>query len=64
MHELKFSGLSLNQGLDLKHELTELGLIINHDFEWYWRPYQTDEFQTIFRFKDHSLATFYQLKWA
>jgi hypothetical protein len=58
--------------LELRDQLTDAGLIQDHDFEWEYHQaeYDGSSFQAvmprhvIFRFQDPKLATYYQLKWA
>ena len=60
------------RALALKHRLDLDGLIVNQDYEWrYQKPVYNDFAWTdsevsnvTFTFKNPSLATFYQLKWA
>jgi hypothetical protein len=60
------------RALALKHQLDLDGLIVNQDYEWRYQKPVHDEFawtdsevsHVTFTFKNPSLATFYQLKWA
>jgi hypothetical protein len=58
--------MSPQQGLDLKSQLEQSGLIQGYDFTWtYVPPNDTKPHRTvIFHFQDPALATFYQLKWS
>jgi len=58
--------MSPQQGLDLKSQLEQSGLIQGYDFTWtYVPPNDTKPHRTvIFHFRDPALATFYQLKWS
>jgi hypothetical protein len=60
------------RALALKHQLDLDGLIVNQDYEWRYQKPVYDEFSwtdsevshVTFTFRNPSLATFYQLKWA
>lgn len=60
------------QALALKHQLDVDGLVVNQDYTWRYQKPVYDEFawteseysSVTFTFKNPSLATFYQLKWA
>ena len=60
------------RALDYKHQLDLDGLIVNQDYTWRYQKSVYDEFawaesevsHVTFTFKNPSLATFYQLKWA
>jgi len=60
------------QALALKHQLDVDGLVVNQDYTWRYQKPVYDEFawtdsevsSVTFTFKQASMATFYQLKWA
>ena len=65
MHSITFN-MSPQQGLELKTQLEQSGLIQGYDFTWtYVPPIDTKPHRTvIFHFRDPALATFYRLKWS
>lgn len=57
--------------IDMKHELEQAGLIMNHDFTWHYQKEWWDDFaheavqrrHVKFEFANPAMATYYQLKW-
>lgn len=56
--------------IEYKNQLVASGLIQDKDFVWSYYSAEYDNFshdvrsrQTVFRFSDPALASFYQLKW-
>ncbi len=76
MSELKYEVVILDvyphEAIALKDQLVASGLEQGQDFTWAYSSADYDNFsgdvrrnrKTVFRFRDASVATFYQLKWA
>lgn len=55
----------------MKDQLLQAGLVMNHDFTWYYQQARWDDFSheptqpqcVIFEFANEAMATFYKLKW-
>jgi len=72
IHQIILYDVDAGTAIDMKHELEKAGLIMNHDFTWYYQQARWDGFShepslprlVKFEFAKESLATFYKLKWA
>lgn len=63
------SNLTASAAVELKFELENSGLILNHDFTWTYHPVKYDNNQHVssyvdFDFATPTLASFYRIKWA
>ena len=60
-----------HEAIEYKNQLMASGLVQEQDFVWSYYSAEYDNFshdavrnrQTVFRFRDAALASFYQLKW-
>jgi hypothetical protein len=72
MTPVKILNVNAVRALELRDQLQDSGLIMNQDFEWEYRQaeYNSDSYEAetpryvVFRFRDPTLATFWQLKWS
>jgi hypothetical protein len=66
------TGISAQNALELKHQLTRDGLIIDQDYTWRFQPVKYNDWgmsngehsKVEFEFCKDMLASFYRLKWA
>ena len=75
MLELKYEVVLLDvyphQAIEYKNHLIAAGLVNDQDFTWSYYSAEYDNFshdavrnrQTVFKFRDPAMASFYQLKW-
>lgn len=71
MHTIIIYDVNTGNAIDMKHQLEAAGLIMNHDFTWYYQQARWDDFSheasipqcVKFEFANESMATFYKLKW-
>lgn len=65
------SGNTAQQALWFKEQLTQDGLVLNHDYTWSYQPVKYNDWSMApmeqscveFEFVDPALASFYRLKW-
>lgn len=69
---LVVDSITAHQALCYKEQLTQDGLVLNHDYSWIYQPIKYNDWGMSpieqscveFEFVDPALASFYRLKWA
>jgi len=72
MHQIILYDVDAGNAITMKYELEKAGLVMNHDFTWYYQQARWDDFSheptlprcVKFNFVNPTLATYYKLKFS